>query len=142
MKFGYPLKDAIMKAIDYYKHKLEFETDSADLFNLMQTAEIKNIVIVDTRIKDAYEKEHIVHAINLPNREVTDESLNHLDKNKLYVTYCSGVGCNGSTKGALKLAEAGFIVKELIGGITCWKEEGYETEGLQAFSPPANNCGC
>ena len=31
-------------------------------------------------------------------------------------------------KGALKLAELGFRVKELIGGIDWWKRDGYATE--------------
>jgi rhodanese-related sulfurtransferase len=56
------------------------------------------------------------------------ESTKQLDRNLLYVTYCDGIGCNGSTKGALKLAELGFQVKELVGGIEWWKRDGYPTE--------------
>lgn len=136
------LKQQIMNSIDFYKHKLAFEIDSADLHLLMRSDEIKNVVIIDTRLIEAFEKEHIINAINLPNREVSNDTLNKLDKDKLYITYCSGIGCNGSTKGAIKLAEAGFKVKELIGGISCWIEEGYETEGIMQNRKTIINCGC
>ena len=56
------------------------------------------------------------------------ESTQWLDSTALYVTYCDGIGCNASTKGALKLAELGFQVKELIGGFDWWKRDGYPTE--------------
>jgi rhodanese-related sulfurtransferase len=55
-------------------------------------------------------------------------STRHFDRGATYVTYCDSVGCNASTKGALKLAELGFQVKELIGGIDWWKRDGYPTE--------------
>ncbi len=48
-----------------------------------------------------------------------------LNQNTLYVTYCDGIGCNASTKGALKLAQPGYRVKELIGGIDWWKRDQY-----------------
>jgi rhodanese-related sulfurtransferase len=67
----------------------------------------------------------------MPHREMTAESTQHLDKEVLYVTYCDGIGCNASTKGALKMAKLGFKVKELIGGIEWWKFDGYATEGTK-----------
>lgn len=63
---------------------------------------------------------------------MTEESTKHLDKSVLYVTYCDGIGCNASTKGALKMTKLGFRVKELIGGIAWWKYDGYATEGTHA----------
>ena len=60
------------------------------------------------------------------------ETTAHLDKDALYVTYCDGIGCNASTKGALNMVRLGFNVKELMGGLDWWIRDGYETEGLQA----------
>jgi rhodanese-related sulfurtransferase len=51
-----------------------------------------------------------------------------LSRKLVYVTYCSGVGCNASAKAAAKLAKLGFKVKERIGGLQWWKEQGYSTE--------------
>ncbi len=35
---------------------------------------------------------------------MSDLTTSHLDKYKIYITYCDGIGCNASTKGALKLS--------------------------------------
>ena len=65
----------------------------------------------------------------------------HLDKGALIVTYCDGIRCNGSTKGALNMLQLGFRVKELIGGLDCWRYDGYPIEGLET-AEPAGSCGC
>lgn len=130
--------------IQYYRDKLNNETDSADLaghFNNGQ--ENVNLVVIDTRSIDAYEKEHIPGAINFPHRNINKKSVQSLDRNKLYITYCDGIGCNASTKGALKLAEFGFKVKELLGGIDWWKRDGYSTSGSEGAKRSFDvHCAC
>lgn len=110
--------------IAHYAAKLEFEIDAWDL-RAMQAA----VVIIDARAADAYEKEHIPDAVSFPHRTMNKDTTAHLRRDVLYVTYCDGVGCNASTKGALNLARLGFCVKELIGGLDWWKRDGYATEG-------------
>lgn len=56
--------------------------------------------------------------------------------------YCDGIGCNASTKTALKLLMLGFEVRELIGGLDWWKRDGYPTEGDSAQSGSEAVCGC
>jgi len=90
--------------------------------------ERNDIVIIDARSDAAYAHEHIPQAVSFPHSKINAASTKNLDPTALYVTYCDGIGCNGSTKGALKLAELGFEVKELIGGIEWWKRDGYPTE--------------
>lgn len=118
-----------MKKFDttYYKNKLQYETDSWDLRESIKQG--AKIVIVDVRSNSLYKKEHIKGAINFPHREMNKESAEKIlpGFDFEYVTYCTGIGCNGSTKGALKLAELGYQVKELTGGIKWWIDEGYET---------------
>jgi rhodanese-related sulfurtransferase len=116
-----------MDQIDYYEAKLAFETDSWDLFEELKNNE--DIVVVDARSSQAYESEHIPGALHFPHVTMSALTVAHLDKSKLYVTYCDGIGCNGSTNGALKLARLGFKVKELLGGIDWWKRDGYATDG-------------
>jgi rhodanese-related sulfurtransferase len=113
-------------AYKHFRDKLEFETDAWDLHEMLK--EQANVVIVDARGDAAFAREHIPQAINLPHRKMNPESTQHLDRSALYITYCDGIGCNASTKGALKLSELGFQVKELIGGIDWWKRDGYPTE--------------
>jgi rhodanese-related sulfurtransferase len=118
---------------EHFRTKLAFETDAWDLNEMLRAG--KKVVIIDARTETAFAQEHIPQAINFPHRTMNRESTTKLDRNTLYVTYCDGIGCNASTKGALKLAELGFPVKELIGGIDWWKRDGYPTEStLVSFS--------
>ena len=102
----------------------------------------KNIVIVDGRNSQAYSTEHIPGAINLPHRSISQDSLAHLDKTVLYITYCDGIGCNASTKTALKMLTLGYSVRELIGGFDWWKRDGYATVGEKAQDGTMIACGC
>jgi rhodanese-related sulfurtransferase len=65
-----------------------------------------------------------------------------LDKSKTYICYCDGIGCNASTKTALKLLTLGFQVRELIGGLDWWKRDGYQTTGEQGRDGTPVGCGC
>jgi rhodanese-related sulfurtransferase len=115
--------------IKYYQNKLAFEMDPSDLFDALKNGE--KVIALDARKAFGFEAEHIPNAINVPHREMSSETTSHLDKDILYVTYCDGIGCNASTKGALNMTRLGFKVKELIGGIEWWKFDGYATEGTQ-----------
>ncbi|MCY3801694.1 MAG: rhodanese-like domain-containing protein [Chloroflexi bacterium] len=129
-----------MGQLDFYRHKLAYEMDSADLYEAVAKGE--PIVVVDGRAAGAYAREYIPGAINLPHREIGLESTKSLDKSKLYVCYCDGIGCNASTKTALNLLELGFQVRELIGGLDWWKRDGYATHGIDASPDTGVECGC
>jgi rhodanese-related sulfurtransferase len=43
----------------------------------------------------------------------------------LFVTYCAGPHCNGAARGALRLAQLGYPVKLMAGGMTGWLDEGF-----------------
>jgi len=113
--------------IKHYSDKLEFEIDSWDLRAALDQGE--KIVVIDARSAQGYAEEHIAGAVNMPYRTMNEQSTRELDRSVLYVTYCDGIGCNASTKGALNLARLGFRVKELMGGLDWWKRDGYKTEG-------------
>lgn len=127
------------KQINFYMQKLEYEIDSWDLFESINRGE--KIVVIDARSKQSYLHEHIPNSINLPHREMNEETTSELDKSFLYVTYCDGIGCNASTKGALNMSRLGFRVKELIGGLDWWKRDGYQTDGKKGKSGKPI-CGC
>lgn len=127
----------------HYQNKLLYEIDSWDLQKAIQSGE--NISIIDARSKEAYDKEHIPNAIHFSHKTINKETaLNLLNFTIRYVTYCDGIGCNASTKSALKLVQLGYKVSELIGGIDWWKRDGYSTKSNEAVNP--NNftldCGC
>ena len=126
--------------ITYYQNKLSYEMDSWDLSEALNANQ--NIVVIDTRSVEAYVNQHIPTAISLPHKTMNEETTKHLDKEKLYICYCDGIGCNASTKGALNMAKLGFKVKELIGGIEWWCRDGYATEGKCATPTKNIECGC
>lgn len=85
--------------LKYYESKLAFETDSWDLKIALESGE--SVLVIDARSPEAYQKEHIPVAINIPHRKkMSEETTKHLDRAALVVTYCDGIGCNASTKGA------------------------------------------
>ena len=112
--------------VAFYKAKLAYEIDPWDLNEALERGE--KILLVDTRSPEAYGRSHIPGAINIPHRTMTAATTAQLDRSALVVTYCDGIRCNGSTKGALKMVELGFRVKELIGGLDCWRYDGYPVE--------------
>jgi rhodanese-related sulfurtransferase len=128
------------KQLVHYQNKLDFEIDPSDLYAAMNRGE--QIRPLDTRKEYGYDAEHIPGAINIPHAAMTEENTRHLNKDILYVTYCDGVGCNASTKGAINMTRLGFKVKELMGGIQWWKLDGYATEGEKASQGLAVQCAC
>ena len=129
-----------MNAQEFFKHKLEFETDSWDLYVALN--ESRKLVAIDARSVESYEREHIPGAVSFPHRTMNETSVQSLDRDTLYVSYCDGIGCNASTKGAMKLTALGFQVKELLGGLDWWKRDGYATAGTQAQEGRKLECGC
>ncbi|MEY9839839.1 rhodanese-like domain-containing protein [Streptacidiphilus sp. EB103A] len=128
--------------LDFYQEKLAYEIDSADLQAALDDGE--DLVVVDGRSSESYAWEHIPGAISIPHRSISQESLAGLSKAPLYVAYCDGIGCNASTKTAIKFASAGFRVKELIGGLDWWKRDGHATAGEagQHAGHALVACGC
>ncbi|MXW28219.1 MAG: rhodanese-like domain-containing protein [Chloroflexi bacterium] len=113
--------------LGYLQHKLAYETDSADLYEALGRGD--PITVIDGRSTEAHSAEHIPGAISLPHRAIGAATAAALDKSSVLVCYCDGIGCNASTKTALKLLELGFQVRELIGGLDWWKRDGYPTQG-------------
>jgi rhodanese-related sulfurtransferase len=104
--------------------KLRFHTDSWDLSVDLKAGQ-PDIVVIDARSRQAYAEGHIPGAVSLPHREMTPEAAKGLDRRKVYVVYCDGIGCNASTKGAYKLSLLGFRAKELLGGLDWWRRDGH-----------------
>ena len=129
-----------MDATTFYEHKLAFETDSWDLKTMLDNGD--NVILIDARAASAFAAEHIPGAINIPHRTMTAESTAALDRSCLIVTYCDGIGCNASTKGALAMTRLGFRVKELLGGLDWWKRDGHPTSAPAVAVESLEGCGC
>ncbi|MBT9539128.1 rhodanese-like domain-containing protein [Thiobacillus sp.] len=126
--------------IKHYSDKLAYEIDSWDLKVALENSE--SVIVIDTRSPQAYAAEHIPGAVSIPHRTMDAATTAGFDKASLIVTYCDGIGCNASTKGALNMTRLGFKVRELIGGLDWWKRDGHPTEGKSAGTPASGACGC
>ncbi|MEV4056166.1 rhodanese-like domain-containing protein [Amycolatopsis sp. NPDC049688] len=131
-------------AVAYFAAELGFEVDPDDLVQDLEAGRTDGYVVVETRAPEAFAHARIPGAINLPYRDMTAESTKDLDRDLVYVCYCESAQCNAATKGALKLAQLGFKVKRLSGGITSWIAAGYPVEGtpVEGSATPGIRCAC
>jgi rhodanese-related sulfurtransferase len=113
------------EAIAHFEKLLSLETDCYDVHQALQRVD-PGFVLLDVRSPDAYANGHLPHAISFPHRRLTESTLAQYPADTLFVVYCSGPHCNGADRGALRLARLGRPVKKMIGGITGWRDEGYE----------------
>lgn len=131
---------------DFMLHKLSFHADAWDVAEDLRN-QIDAIVVIDTRAEALYAQGHVPGAISFPHRLMDAASTATLDRSKTYVTYCDGIGCNGSTKGAYKLAQLGFTVKEMLGGLDFWLRDGQpiatgSEPGRMPVDTPPLQCAC
>lgn len=137
---------AAAESAAWLEQKLRYYADAWDVAQDL-ARQIEDIVVIDARSSAAYASGHIVGAVSFPHRTMTAESTATLDRSKVYITYCDGIGCNGSTKAAWKLACLGFQVKELIGGLDFWLRDGHpvntgDAPGHWPETASAPTCGC
>lgn len=129
-------------ALMHFSNRLAFETDCSDINASQQSGEV-DYVLVDVRGESAYASGHVPGAINIPHRLMSAEYMAEYPRDTLFVVYCAGPHCNGVHRAAVRLASLGYAVKEMIGGVTGWLDEGLELIGSDAHSAaPQQNISC
>ena len=114
-------------AEQWFARRLSFETDCADVHAGL-AARRPSFVLLDVRSTAAFARGHIGGAVNLPHQTIDEGVLSAFSSETLLVVYCAGPHCNGARRAALRLAQLGRPVKEMIGGATGWIDEGYSLE--------------
>ena len=131
------------EALAWFGGRFRFETDCADVREGL--AARPDFVLVDARSAAAFAKGHVPGAVNVPHRTMTAERMSAFPKSALFVVYCAGPHCNGAARAAVRLASLGFRVKEMLGGVTGWLDEGYPLEqgsGAPEIAASRVACGC
>jgi len=116
--------------LTYFEMKLSLETDCWDVHEALSNG--VDFVLLDVRSPALYAAGHLPGAINLPHGKIIESKLAGYAKQTLFVVYCGGPHCNGADRAAVRLARLGRPVKVMIGGITGWRDEGFELEALAA----------
>ena len=119
----------------HYLSRLAVETDVADVIHDLSRG-TGNLIVLDVRSAKDYQECRVAGAISLPHRQISVDTTAAFDRSALLITYCWGPGCNSSTKAAAKLARLGFQVKEMIGGLEYWRQEGCPVEGALGADAP------
>jgi rhodanese-related sulfurtransferase len=113
-------------ALAHFERRLGVETDCSDVHESLKSD--LDFVLVDVRGPNRFARGHVPRAINIPHRDMTAERMAAFPKDTAFVVYCAGPHCNGANKAATRLARLGYRVKEMIGGITGWRDEDFALE--------------
>lgn len=122
---------ASAEALRHFEARLTFETDCWDTHDAL-SKRAKDFVLLDVRGPQLYAQGHVPGAIHLPHGKITARRMAEWPEDTLFVVYCAGPHCNGANKAAVRLARLVRPVKEMIGGVTGWLDEGFAlAEGME-----------
>ncbi|EOI6480062.1 rhodanese-like domain-containing protein [Yersinia enterocolitica] len=129
------------RALQHFSQRLTFETDCSDVYSSQQQGTV-DFVLVDVRSEAAFASAHVPGAINIPHRLMTATLYSHYPMDTLFVIYCAGPHCNGVHRAAVNLCQLGYAVKEMLGGMTGWRDEGLPLVGSTNENANVVSCGC
>jgi rhodanese-related sulfurtransferase len=115
-----------LTAAEYFQAKLNYEMTLYTL-NTMLAAKNADVLALDVRDAAQYAECHIAGALNVPLADLPAKMAT-LPKDKTIVTYCGSLTCGLAPKAALQLAQKGFKVMQLMGGMTEWNAKGFPVE--------------
>ena len=113
------------KAKAYFEAKLAFTTGPVELERWIKSGE-NNLVIVDVREQEDYNRGHLPGAINLPREQWSNPQ--GLSRDKTNVVYCYTQQCHLAANACVQFAGLGYPVMELEGGFAAWKENELDIE--------------
>ena len=112
------LNEQAKGAVKFFQDRLTFTLGPVELKEKLKNNEI---LLVDVRKAEDFQTGHIPSAISLPKKEL-ENNLDKLSKDKITVVYCYTQQCHLAARAALFLAENGYPVMELEGGIQTWRD--------------------
>jgi rhodanese-related sulfurtransferase len=113
----------------YFEDKLAFTTGPIELDRWIKSGE-NNLVVVDVREAEDYNKGHIPGAINIPREEWSKPQ--GLGRDKTNVVYCYSQQCHLGANACVQFASNGYPVMELEGGFAVWKQNELDIEEASA----------
>lgn len=113
---------------DFYHSRHQLEPVSME--ELRKKLESQDVVVMDVRPDEEYERGHIHRAISMPIEELASR-LQELSKEKEIIAYCRGPLCVYADEAVALLREKGFEAKRLQEGYPDWVAMGFPAETKQ-----------
>jgi rhodanese-related sulfurtransferase len=111
------------KALEYFQDKMTFTTGPFELSRAIDQKQ--DIVVVDVRLAEDFEKGHVGGAVSLPSDKWSNPV--GLRKDKLNVIYCYTHVCHLGGAACVELALQGYPVMEMDGGFLAWTKHNLPT---------------
>lgn len=98
--------------------------ENAEVTAFAERIKSPDVVLLDVRTAEEFGEGHLTNALNIDVKEegFVEKAKSTLPTDKTIAVYCRGG--KRSTNAAAMLAEEGFKVVNLVGGITAWKNAG------------------
>jgi rhodanese-related sulfurtransferase len=112
-----------MSAVEHFSAQVAYEVMPMALKGMMDKNALKDVCLIDVRSIEAYKQCHISMALCIPLPELAAK-MSTLPKDKLIVAYCGDYSCGLAPRACLELAQKGFKVMRLCGGMEAWQEKG------------------
>lgn len=124
-----PLSDKTpsISAVDYFAAKVAYEMTPYALKRLLSDEKAAGLLVLDARSPEAYAQGHIPAAVNIPLADLPAQAAS-LPQEKTIVAYGATMVCGLGPKAALLLAQKGFQVMQLAGGLATWTDNGFPLE--------------
>src|ERR1043165_6717727 len=111
------------------------EVDPSEVHELVSNGR-NGYVLVDVREQHEFEQSHLPGAVHVPRGHLESRIEGAApDKAQRVIAYCASGQRSGLAANTM-LKELGYeIVESMTGGITLWKDRGYEVEVPKTFTP-------
>lgn len=113
---------------DFYHSGNQLEP--VTLEELLEKISGQDVVVLDVRPGEEYQRGHIKEAISIPVEEIASR-MDELPKEAEIIAYCRGPLCVYADEAVKLLMEKGFKAKRLKEGFPDWKAVGYPFETQQ-----------
>jgi rhodanese-related sulfurtransferase/predicted transcriptional regulator len=110
---------------DFYHSRHQLEPVSME--ELLQKINNQEVVVLDVRPDEEYERGHIHRAISIPIEELS-ERMGELSRETEIIAYCRGPLCVYADEAVALLQEKGFEAKRLKEGFPDWLAMGFPAE--------------
>lgn len=123
----------VVGPVEYFRARLEYEIAPRGLKSILDRTP-NNVHVVDVRERGEFDLDHIPGAWSVP-VDALVSAFSSLPKDKMLVVCGEDLTDEQSARAALELAQKGFRVQRLIGGMAEWRRNGFPMETTGNDSP-------